>query len=246
MQMNMLPGEQLAAVPGFPPPSDLADVWLVHALVRLLDAYDIPDTDRPDLIASVRNASTVEIPVTSAASGEARRLERLDAARLALVSAALAVEARMNTVLRHGDPAEWEAVAHLVPAERFRVAPRLLDRRESASKHEELCDLVDEIFRVRDELVDAAGEPCSALNVMSSRFSPSHARAMVEASARICHFLATLAEEQVGGTAELVRDVARAFDLRLDHRPKFIEREPGWEWNWHLDQLDFPPDIVGS
>ena len=246
MPVNVLPDEQLVALPGFPAPSDLADVWLVHALTRLLDAYGIPEKERGDLVASVRTGSLVDIPAGSAASSDATRLERLDAARLALVSAALAVEARMNTVLRSGERAEWEAVAHLVPAEKFRVAPRLLDRRESASRHEELCDLVDEIFRVRDELVDAAGEPSSALNVMSSRFSPSHARAMVEASARICDFLATLAEERVGVTAELVRSVARAFDPRLEHRPTVTEPEPSWEWNWYRDQLDFPPDIIGS
>ena len=236
--------DHVGAVPGFPGPTDLADVWLVHALAHLLNAYNVPDADRRALVTSPAAAATIAIPALHGVNEQTARLQRLDAARLALVSAALAVEARMNRVLRRGDPAEWEAIAHLVPAKKFRVAPRLLDAHESASKHEALCDLVEEIFRVRDELVDAAGQPGAALNVMSSRFSPSHARAMVEASAKICRFLATLGEEGDNATAELVRDVANGLQRRLDFRSEVTVPSPDWEWS--TGDLDFPPDIIGS
>lgn len=236
--------DRLGVAAGFPAPVDLADLWLLHALAHLLDACEVPAPDRRELVESGIDAGIV--PAESEATGEAAQLERLDASRLALVFGALAVEARLNRVLRRCDPSEWEAVAHLVPAEKFRLAPRLLAALASAPKHAALCDLAVELFAVRDELVDAAGLPDAALEVTSSRFGPRRARVMVEASAKICGFLATLTDEDDSGTAGLVQKAAFALARRTDVlslvRPLTA---PHWDWEGNGD-VDFPPDLIGS
>lgn len=233
-------------VPGMPDVVDLADVWLVHALACLLDACDVPETDRRRLVESGIDAFEPEILARSTATDESVRLERLDACRRALVFAALALEARLNRVLRRCDAAEWRVVAHLAPVEKFRLALRPLAGPECATKDAELSDLVVQVFSGRDELVDADGPTGLALTDASSRFSPSRTRAIVEASAKICAFLATLTGGDESGTARLVWETAAALAQRADFlavvRPSSSPRSD-WGWNGFGD---FPPDLTGS
>lgn len=204
---------------------DLADVWLDHALTCLFDACDLPEGE--------------EVAARSTTA------ERLDACRCALVFAALALEARLNRALRHCDAAESRAVAHLSPAEKFRLAPRLLGEFHSAAKDATLCDLVVEIFNVRDDLVEAGASSAEALTEGASEFSPSHARALVAASAKLCWFLAALVGEDEGGTARRVLEAADGLALRADllsagRAPSL----PHWDWDWGGEE--FPPDLIGS
>lgn len=238
------PVTQVDVVPGIPSPADLADLWLVYALAYLLDACDVPAGDRRELVASGIDPGILELAGTAGVTGEAQ-LERLNASRVALVFGALAVEARLNRVLKRGDPSELQAVAHLKPAQKFRLAPRLLGELDAMPNHAALCDLVDELFTLRNELVDAAGLPGAGSRETSSRFSASHARALVEASAKACCFLATLAKEDEG-VAERVRDTVEALSHRADVLAVITPPTlPRWEWGWNQD-ADFPPDLVGS
>ena len=223
--------ERVGSVAGAHDVADLADVWLLHALAALLDGWGVPEEKRRELTAA------------PAAGGEAVRLEHLDSCRTALVFAALAVEARLNRVLRSRDGAEWRTVAHLMPAERFRLAPRLLDELESATKDAELVPLVVKLFEYRDELVDAGESPGSALTDAEAlvRFGPSHARAMVEASAKVCAFLATLTGEE-SGIAQLVQNAAEQL-ARQAHALEAVA--PSWSFH-EVDWAEFPPDLVGS
>ena len=224
---------------GMPDVADLADLWLVHAVAYLLDACDVPEPDRRKLVESGRDVFEPPIMVKSSTADEAARLEHLDACRLALEFATLAVEARLNGVLRRWNADEWRALAHLAPAEKFRLLPRLLDGNELAVRFAELSPLVDELFDVRDELVDAGGPPGSAL-----RFSPSRARAMVEASAKVCCVLETLIDDEERRTARLARRAAEALARRADalvlikaSSSTRIDRDPS-------SDIDFPPDLV--
>ena len=162
-----------------------------------------------------------------------------------MLFAALAVEARLDRLLRQRDAADWPAVAHLAPGEKFRIAPRLLDGRESVKVDRGLCNLADDLFTLRDELVDAVGRPGAALTAISSEFSPSRTRAMVSASATICDVLTTLAHEVKGGTARLVRETADALTRRADAVSAVGSLGPELERGWSED-IDFPPDIAAS
>lgn len=196
-------------VPGLPPTGDLADVWLAHGLASLLAL-----TDRPEAIDD---------------GGD------LDACRRAIVFAALALEARLNTVLHCCDPAERHALGHLAPAEKFRLAPRLLAELSAEAEDAALCELVVEVFGARDALVGANGG--------DRPVDPALARAIVEESARICTFLASLVQGIPTATAVEVRTQVSAL-ARRSQRLSVGEpvRLPQWDWDWD----EFPPNLVGS
>lgn len=193
--------------------ADLADGWLEDALAALTASCD---PGRPD---------------------------RLESARRSIAFAALALEARLNRVLACADPAEHDALAHLSPAERFRLAPRLLAHLEAAAEDAALCDLVVEVLRARDELVDGDGVWHAVHG--PARFSPARARTIVEESARICCFISTLAESIPAVTAKHVWHTAAALAGPADElsaeRPPAL---PRWDWDWDDDA--FPPRLIGS
>lgn len=230
-------------MPGLPDAADLGDVWLAHALGCLLEACGVPLVDRLALIESGRDDFEPDDTASVLAGDEASRLRRLDACRRALAFSALAVEARLNRVLRHLHADEWSALLRLSPAERFRLAPRLVDKLERGAEDAELCALVEQVFGAHDELVDAAGSVEAAFPPRPTRFSPSRARETVEASANLCCFLATLTGE-VEGVAPLVRDAARALRARAGRVPlTYASAAARVDWDWGGD---FPPDVIGS
>lgn len=211
--------DRAGVVPGLPVAADLADVWLGHALACLLEAGGAADAD------------------------EATR-ERLDACRRAVVFAALALEARLNRVLRCCDPYERHAFADLAPAEKFRLAPRLLDELEFAAEDAALCALVVEVFKARDELVDADGASGGPPADVAPPLSAGRARAIVEESGRICCFLATLTDDVPVATAQQVWRAAGALARRADGFPGGDAPSlPRWEWD---GDDEFPPDLIGS
>lgn len=196
-------------VPGLPLEGDLADVWLGHALRSLVAVGD-----------------EVHAP-----SGE----DELDACRRAIVFAALALEARLNSVLRCCDSEERHALAHLAPAEKFRLAPRLLAELSAEAEDAALCELVVEVFGARDALVGANGG--------ARRVEPAFARAIVEESARICTFLASLVEGIPTATSVQVRAEVSALARRSERLSAGEPvRLPRWNWDWD----EFPPNLVGS
>lgn|SRR5581483_8767008 len=159
--------------------------------------------------------------------------EEHDTARCAIVFSALALEARLNSVLRCCDPEERHALGHLAPVEKFRLAPRLLAELNAAAEDAALCELVAEVFGARDALVDANGTPDRSLDA-------AFVRAIVEESARICLFLASLVPGAPTGTAVQVRAQAAALADRLSaHEPVGL---PQWDWDWD----EFPPNLIGS
>ena len=196
-------------VAGLPPEGDLADIWLGHAL-RCLVALGDEAHEPTD-------------------GGE------LDASRRAIVFAALALEARLNSVLRCCDPEERHALGHLAPAEKFRLAPRLLAELSAEAEDAALCDLFVEVFGARDSLVGANGG--------ERPLDPAFARAIVEESARICTFLASLVEGIPTATAVQVRAEVSALAKRSERLSAGEPvRLPQWEWDWD----EFPPNLVGS
>jgi hypothetical protein len=220
----------------------LADLWLEHALSCLLDVCEVPLAERRGLVA----LATAPSPLSSAMQDDAQaRLDRLDRCRVAVLFGALAVEARLDRLLRHSDATDWPAIAHLAPAERFRLARRLIDG-GSEPEDSELYFLAVDLFELRDELVDAVGRPGAALEDMSPEFSSARTRAMVVASARICEFLKRLAGEAQGATEELVQRAGEALTQRADAVAGVLPSaapEPTWEWNRNAD---FSPGVVGS
>jgi hypothetical protein len=244
--MRVWRDEGLAGVvPGLSEAADLADVWLADALECLLDACEVPLGERLALVETGRDSIEPEDAASWPAVDESSRLRRLVACRRALAFSALAVEARLNRVLRGCHADEWSALLRMSPPERFRLAPRLLNKLEWAARHAELCDRVDEVFGGRDELVGAAGSGGAAFPYEFSRLGPSRVREAVEASAEICCFLASLIGEDEG-SAPRVRDAARVLISRAEHvqlPPAADRAEYGWEWSGFGD---FPPDIIGS
>jgi hypothetical protein len=94
------------------------------------------------------------------------------------------------------------------------------------------------VFDVRDELVDAGGSPGSAL-----RFGPSLARAMVEAIARACSFLATLTSEDESDTARLAQGAAEALTRRADALALTRSASRSYRERSSNGDADFPPDL---
>jgi hypothetical protein len=235
-------------VPGLPDARDLADVWLAHSLSCLLDACDVPAAERRRLVESGIDSFESGISTASTTTGETlepERPERLDACRLTLAFAALAVEARLNRVLRGSDEAEWRALVHLTPVKKFRLARRLLTGLGHATEGHELGDLMAQVFGDRDELVDAGRSPSLAL-IEASRWSPSHARGMVEASGKTCCLLAALSGRDEGGTARRVTEVAVALGRRADLvSVAGPSREPHSDW-YRNGCNEFPPSLIGS
>jgi hypothetical protein len=184
-----------APVRDLPRPHDVADVWLVHALEHLLDACSPIDGEH-----------------------------RLDASRRAVACASLAVEARINRVLREHDPEQWRVDMLLVPLEKYQLLPRLLGESD-LTRHNELAELVVELFDARDGLVDAVLEPPAP--------TPASACGMVTAAAAVCSFLDDVSalgpevERRASGVA------SRAAAATVAPPPP--------------DAGDsFPPDLIGS
>lgn len=233
-----------------PVPVDLADEWLADALGFLLDACELPKAALRELVEPTVHPSALldQAPIPSDSPPARRR--RLDSARLAVVLGALAVEARLNRVLKLRDPGDWSTLAHITPLEKLGLAPKLLRGVDSVPEQSGLSLLAAELFELRSELVEAGLGPSAALEAADEpdqRFLPSHGRAMVEASATICAFLTTLAgRDAEGETERLVRCAAAALAQRADAcsimRGPIAARR---EWGWACEP-DFPPDVVGS
>lgn len=230
-------------VPGLPEPADLADLWLGHALSCLFDACEVPLADRRRLVEA-GGSGPGPGPGLERDDADSRRA-RLDSCRLAVLFGALAVEARLDRLLRCGDATDWPAVAHLPPAERFSIARRLLDGFESAPEDAGLARLAVELFALRGELVDAVGRPGAAMVELAPEFSPSRTDAMVGASARLCDFLASLAGEGESATAPIVEHVAAALVRRASDLSPAAAGPPRPVEAWTAD-VEFPPDLVGS
>jgi hypothetical protein len=236
-------------MPEFPVPADLADEWLADALGYLLDACELPREALGELLGPAAPAEFLtRMPAPS--DDPAARRKRLDAARLAVVIAALAVETRLNRVLKLRDPSDWSTMAHLAPLEKFQLAPRLLRDVESAPAHSGLSNLAFELLELRAELVDAGVRPTAGLETADEpdlRFMPRRARTMVVAGARICEFLATLAgRDDETGMARLVDQAAGTLDERAEACSLMGGPIPARrDWGWDRD-VEFPPDIVGS
>ena len=222
--------------PGMPEVSDIGDVWLVHALASLLDACGVPEGRRAKLVASGTDSFRPR-KARVVASDDATHLERLDSCRLAAAFAALAVEARLNRVLRAAKPDEWPTIAPLSAPEKFTLVSRLLDRPEHELAARELFPLAVELFEVRDELVGGSGARVSVL-----RLGPSRTRAIVEGAARLCSLVSVLADENESETARLAHRAAEALERRADALTLIKSAsnpcpEPSGE-------VDFPPDIA--
>ncbi|HUK43844.1 MAG TPA: hypothetical protein VLV28_00985 [Gaiellaceae bacterium] len=222
--------------PGMPEVSDIGDVWLVHALASLLDACGVPEGRRAKLVASGSDSFKPR-KVKRVVSDDETHLERLDSCRLAAAFAALAVEARLNRVLQAAKPDDWSTVAPLPAPEKFSLVSRLLDGPEHELAARELFPLAVELFEVRNELVGGRGAPASVL-----RLGPSRARAIVEGAARLCSFVAELADENESETARLAHRAAEALERRADALAEVKSAnspcpEPSGE-------VDFPPEIA--
>ena len=233
------------AILGLPEPADLGDLWLGHALFCVLDAFEVPVEERRALIEA--RGSPYGLMARPLQGDAEARLERLDSCRLAVLFGGLALEARLDRLLRRSDATDWPTVAHLPPAERFRMSRRLLGGADSARWDDPaVLELAVELFELRDELVDAVGQPGAALLEMSPEFSPTRAGAMVGASARLCTFLAALVGEADSGTAHLVEQTIPALTRWASDRSQPRAGgtyEPGWEWT---NAVDSPPDLAGS
>lgn len=192
----MLSSGQLLAPPeALPQPHDVADVWLVHALEHLLDA-----------------CSPVDVA------------HRADASRRAVALAALAVEARVNRVLREHDPEHWGAEAALSPLEKFQRLPRLLGE-SHLERHNELAEPIVELFDARDGLVDAVPVP--------PPFTPASACAMVTAAASVCSYLDDVAELGCEVERHATAVASRAAAATVAELPVDTGER-------------FPPDLIGS
>jgi hypothetical protein len=241
--------DRVGAALAFPVPVDLADEWLADALGFLLEACELPKAALRELSTSPEPAGLFDRAPTPSDDPVARR-RRLDAARLAIVLGALAAEARLNRLLKLRDLADWSTFAHLALLEKFGLAPRLLGGVDLVPQHSGLSRLAAELFELRAELVEAGTGPSAALEVADEpdpRFLPAHARAMVEASAKICAFLATVAgRDAEGQTAKMVQRAARAVVGRAEAcsimRGSIAAHR---EWGWGFE-ADFPPNVVGS
>jgi hypothetical protein len=215
---------------GFPAPVDLADTWLAHAAAQLVLSCSLPSWVLHELLEP--EARTLDYLV------QPRTAPDPDAARLAVLLAALAVEARLNRLLRLRDPDDWHTVAHLAPEEKLSLAPRLLRGVDSVPEHaDDLSAAAAELFALRTELLEGADtEP----------LTPAHARALVETAARICELLARLAgRDDDCATAALVEHAAVVLAPRARTLSSKRVAEPRSDWSWSRD-VDFPPDLVGS
>jgi hypothetical protein len=128
------------------------------------------------------------------------------------------------------------------------MSRRLLGGIDPAPADPRLFDLAVELFDLRDELVDAVGQPGAALLELSPEFSPTRAGTMVSASARLCHFLAALAGEAESCTSHLVEQAIPALIRWASERshPRIGGRgEPGWESSGD-DNDDDLPDLTTS
>ena len=229
-------------------PVDLADEWLADALGFLLDACELPRAALRELLEPTARPAVPFGQAPAPSDDPTARRKRLDAARLAVVIGAMAVEARLNCVLKLRDRGDWSTLAHLVPLDKFGLAPKLLRGLHSVPEQSGLSRLAAELFELRAELVEAGVGPSAALEVADEpdpRFLPGHARAMVEASATICAFLATLAGcDDETHTAELVQRAAGALAERAETCSIRGPIAPRRDWGWN--DVDFPPDLVGS
>ena len=235
MRLDQRPG----LLPGTPKIADLADLWLAKGLAQLLDACSVPEGARRDLLESGIDPAALDAIRGSGPVAEQAQLDRLDASRLTLVFAELAVEARLNRVLRRHDPLEWKAIAHLATGEKFRLAPQLLGERGAAAMDAEFVPLVDELVEARNALAEAGEWPTGS----PTRFGPSLACAMLGASARICSFLATLAGEDEGEIAGVALRAASALSKRADALSLFRFRDSPYYESSPADEVEFPPDL---
>jgi hypothetical protein len=176
-----------------PPPLDLGDVWLEHALDRLYQACAATDAGARD-----------------------------DASILSVLFAGLAIESRINRIVRENDPEHWERIRSLRALDKFQLVPRLLHE-SNLGAHNELSEYVVELFDLRDELVEASPSAPPP--------NPAQACTMVTAAARVCLLL-----EEGDPAALEVLELAKAALPQARVAAAAIPAEAG----------DFPPDLIGS
>lgn len=211
-----------------PVPVDLADRWLLGAATHLAAACGVDPSTLPSL---AENGDRPDEPVECAAR------EAPDETALAILLAALAVEARLNQALRRCDPTDWRSTAHLPAVEKLGLAPRLLRadaEDQESTEHHALVDAAAMLFAVRAALggeVELA--PPDALR----------ARSLVRTAARICSYVSMLTvAEPDGETAAFVEKVA----TRLVPQARPREVPDAARRTGSAGDLDFPPDLVGS
>jgi hypothetical protein len=218
------------AVPTGPVPVDLADRWLLGAASHLAVACGVDPSALPSLAEKGKRPDEPAAEPTGPESSEE--------AALAVLLAALAVEARLNQALRRCDPSDWRSTAHLRVVEKLGLAPRLLradDHVEESTEHDALVDAAAMLFAVRAALgAEVELAPPDAIR----------ARSLVQTAARICSYVSTLAvAEPDGETAVFVERVARRLAPR-PRAPSADARHPRGAGSW--SDVDFPPDVVGS
>src|SRR5512138_3908177 len=103
--------DRAGVAPEFPVPVDLADEWLADALGFLLDACELPKTALRELLEPNAQLAEPFGEAPTPSDDPAARRKRLDAARLAVVIGALAVEARLSRVLKLRDHGDWSTLA---------------------------------------------------------------------------------------------------------------------------------------
>ena len=228
--------------------SDLADVWLVKAVVHLMTACDLPETVIADCLTG-QEPMRLGRPHHEPAS-VTTFVRRLDESRTSILCAAVATESYLNRYIALYGPTYRSMLNHLPVPERFVLAGTLFSGSDALRPGEWLHVGVAELFTMRDELVHSTplhAGPAEGIREMFTRFNPRLARRLVEVSARASesltepsrlhsHTASTFALE----ATDLLAETAEAASVA----PSFTDEE--LQHAARPDAKRFPEDIMGD
>lgn len=237
--------EQLHA--GYLETSDLADVWLVKAVVHLMTACDVPEAVVAECLAgrepmSLGRSSQEPASVTAF-------VRRLDESRTSVLYAAVATESYLNRCIALYGPSYRSMLDRVPVPERFVLAGMLFSGSDALRPGESLPVGITELFTMRDELARSTplhAGPAEGIREMFARFNPSLARRMVEVSAHASEALTEPSRPRSHAASrfaleasELLSESAEAASVA----PRFTDEELE---DAARDDGRFPEDITGD
>jgi hypothetical protein len=227
---------------------DLADVWLLKAVVHLMRACDVPDWVVSEFVVAGKPPSLAGLsrePPPMAAF-----VRRLDESRVSVLYAAVAAETHLNRYIAVCGPGYSSMVARVPLAERFVLAAAMFAGPDLLAPGRELQQEVAELFALRDGLSDSRPAEMGAADRLREtfmRFSPRVACRMVEVSARVAQCLAERCTPSVEVAAGLALEAADLLAKRAEAasaEPDFTDEELK-DAAWRA-VVRFPEAVIGD
>lgn len=223
--------------------AELGDLWLGKAVHHLLVACDVTEPAVEELIAGVTPSFVAAMSVSADAF-----LQRLDESRLSILFTAMAAESYVNRYIHTHAAPDQSVLGDLAPVDRFNVAPRLAGR-DVFPRGFLAFGRLEELFRLKDELVRSRYRPGAASDLAAQlfdRFNPASAQLMLTAGAQAAIALGELDHRYLAVPSRAL-NVAQALAARAEAASTIpVPTADELEAAARRNEVRFPEDMIGA